>query len=464
LEESFNMKRVYSLLAVLIVLSLVLVGCKTETEAPPAVEPTEKPMDAEPTEKPKDEEPMDEEPIVIGASLPLTGMFQTAGEGHKLGYEMCVDLINERGGLLGRQVEVIYEDNRSDTEIVVSQYERFISVEEVDLLFGTFSTLLSFPASSIAEQNKMVWLEPADSSLISHGRGYQYIFGMHQNAIDYIGQTPVAAVEAYRDSGVISDEDFPVTAAVVYADDFFPNGISNGLLGGSVEVPGSGTIIDLAPGFLAEAGIEVIYTEQWPEGYTDWVSLAANIKNADADFLFALTVPPSEIDIIKALQTVDYNPKGLFLSQGTQYYFLEGLGDAVNGAMIFTTWHPEAEWAGLLAGEEFTNSEFVEIFTERYGREPSEDESVPFSVCQALEQAVRATESLDNTVLRDWLAARTASEPVKTIQGEYYWDETGMPVDRHYILTQWQNEELEFVYPIGEFPGVSDLLWPKPAW
>jgi len=96
--------------------------------------------------------------------------------------------------------------------------------------------------------------------------------------------------------------------------------------------------------------------------------------------------------------------------------------------------------------------------------EADEDEAIPFSLCQGIEQAVRATNSTDNNVIRDWLASRTAEEPVKTILGDFHWDERGLPVDKPFIMVQWQGGELKFVYPQNAFPGIVDLVWPKPTW
>jgi hypothetical protein len=39
-----------------------------------------------------------------------------------------------------------------------------------------------------------------------------------------------------------------------------------------------------------------------------------------------------------------------------------------------------------------------------------------------------------------------------------------LPVDKPFIMVQWQNEELKFVYPQDAFPGIVDLVWPKPEW
>ena len=79
-------------------------------------------------------------PIKIGVSLPLTGVFAIAGQKHRDGYQFWANLINadKKRQLLGRPVELVISDNRSDTETTVAQLERFISENQVDLLFGTF--------------------------------------------------------------------------------------------------------------------------------------------------------------------------------------------------------------------------------------------------------------------------------------------------------------------------------------
>ena len=149
------------------------------------------------------------EPIVLASSLPLTGDFSTAAIKHKDGYQLCVDLINERGGILGRPVELVVEDNRSDTEVAVTQYERFISSGDVDALLGTFSGLLSFPTSAVAEREQWVYLIPSGTAQRIYERGYQYIFNFQQGTAEQVGFTAVNALLYYRDQGVIAEEDFP---------------------------------------------------------------------------------------------------------------------------------------------------------------------------------------------------------------------------------------------------------------
>jgi branched-chain amino acid transport system substrate-binding protein len=406
-----------------------------------------------------------DKPIRIMASLPLTGPLSVPGQNHKAGYEYCADEINKRGGLLGRQVELKVSDNRSDPETIVSQVQRFINVDKADLLLGTFSTLLSFPASSIAEQNQMVWLEPSDSAEQSHSRGYKYNFGFTLKPINYIGQTPVDAIFELADKGDVDQADLPKTAAVVYQDDFFPNSISLGLVGGKLDIKGTDKQVDFGQGYLADKGIKVVYKKQYPGDFNDWVSMASQIKKSGADYLFALTQVPTEVNITKALSTVGYKPKGVFYSQGTYPEFKEALGKAVNGIIVWSTWAPDVRWEGELNGETFTNQDFVAGFKERTGKDPDEDHAQAFTACQALAAAVNATKSLDNTKLRDWIADRTASDPIKTIQGPYHFDEKGLTADRDVLLLQWQDGELRHIFPTGdEYPDPAKIQWPMPNW
>ena len=100
-------------------------------------------------------------PIVIGTSLPLTGDFSQPGTQAKRGYEIWAEMVNAKDGLLGRQIELKVTDDASNQDTVVADYTRLITQDKVDLLLGTFSSLLNYPASAVAEKNGMLYVEPA---------------------------------------------------------------------------------------------------------------------------------------------------------------------------------------------------------------------------------------------------------------------------------------------------------------
>lgn len=400
-------------------------------------------------------------PIKIGASLPLTGNFSVPGQKHQEGYELCVELINQKGGVLGHPLQLIVSDNRSDTETTLNQTERFINVDKVDVIFGTFSSKLTFPVSSVIEKYGMINPVPAGGALRIWTRGLKHAFYFQQNAAEYIGSSLQAVI---RD--LIPEGDRPKTAALVHADDFFANAITAGFLGQEVKSPGGDVVANLAPGYLKEAGIEVVYTETWPEeGFSDWLTLANSIKRSGAELLIVPTASPEEaVQLTRALQTVNAPIKLLYMTQGTQAEYLEGTGKAADGVMMHTSWHEAAPYEGLLAGEPFSNADFQKAYAAKYGHAPDEDSAIPFAVCQGVEQAIRGAGTTDNAKLSEWLHARTKENPVRTVLGNFSWDERGLPKDRPFLMAQWQGGKLKFIYPTDEFPGVAKILYPKPAW
>jgi branched-chain amino acid transport system substrate-binding protein len=404
------------------------------------------------------------DPIIAATSLPLTGEFSIPAELHRNGYQLCVDLINERGGVLGRPMELEVEDNQSDQEIAVTQYERMVT--EADILFGTFSSLLTGPTSAIAEQNGMVYPVPSGGAQRIWERGFQNIFYFQPRVGEDVGSAGVNALLYYRDEGLISEEDFPETAAVVYADDPFAAAGRNGLAGGDVTDPATGdVIVSLAPGYLADAGIEIVFDEQWPVGFTDWTTFANSIAQSGAESVWAATASVDEaISLVQGLQQVGHQPTFMWLSQGAQTEFSEELGGAENGTTMHTVWHPSVDFVGTLAGEEYTNQDFVADFEAAYGNPPSEDEAIPFAVCQGMEQGIIGAGSTDNAAISQWFRERTEDDPVQTILGPFHWDERGLPIGRDLFLNQWQDGTLEFVFPVGEGTETVDLVFPKPEW
>src|SRR5829696_6113024 len=113
------------------------------------------------------------EPIKIGISLPLTGEFSQPGKAAKQGYEVWADTVNSQGGLLDRQVELVIKDDASDQNTVVADYNALIQRDQVDLLLGTFSSLLNLPASAAAERNRMLYIEPAGGAPEIFERDFQ---------------------------------------------------------------------------------------------------------------------------------------------------------------------------------------------------------------------------------------------------------------------------------------------------
>ncbi|MBB3397341.1 MULTISPECIES: amino acid ABC transporter substrate-binding protein [unclassified Rhizobium] len=398
--------------------------------------------------------------IKIGASLPITGGLAVSGEKHKRGYELCTKLINDAGGILGRQVDLVVSDNRSDPATAINQYERFINVDKVDAVYGTFSSRLTYPVASILSKYNMVHAVPSGGALRIYEQGYKNLFYFQVGAAEYTGKDVVNVIKDLIPAG-----QGPKSAAIVHADDFFANAIASGLLGEKVvDAATNKQIADLAPGYLKEAGIDVVMQEKWPDdGFNDWLNLANSIKRSGAELIVGLTASEEEaVQLTRALKTVGATPKFVYLSQGAQHEFIEGVGaSAAEGVMVHANWHKDAPFESTLAGKPFSNADFVNAFNAAYGIDPDEDSAIPFAVCQGIEQAIAGAGSTDNAKMGEWLHERTKDNPVRTVLGRFSWDDRGLAKDKSYIMTQWQGGQLKFVYPKDEFQGVSALSYPK---
>jgi branched-chain amino acid transport system substrate-binding protein len=145
--------------------AVVRSGETTTTAAPASSDTTAAPTSTDTTAAPASTDTTaaagpSGEPIKIGTSLPLTGGKSVPGTAAKQGYEVWQDMINSAGGLLGRPVELVIKDDASDQNTIVADYNALIAQDKVDLLLGTFSSLLVLPSSAVAEKNNMVYVTP----------------------------------------------------------------------------------------------------------------------------------------------------------------------------------------------------------------------------------------------------------------------------------------------------------------
>jgi urea transport system substrate-binding protein len=100
------------------------------------------------------------DPIKIGVLSPVTGAWTVYGKAHFQGFQLAVDEINEAGGVLGRPVEMILADYKTDQRLVVEQANRLVRQERVDLLAGTFSSADRNAAGPLVQAADKILLYP----------------------------------------------------------------------------------------------------------------------------------------------------------------------------------------------------------------------------------------------------------------------------------------------------------------
>src|SRR5215208_7587901 len=96
-------------------------------------------------------------------------------------------MTNDKGGLLDRKVQMVIKDDGSNQNTIVADYNALISKDKVDLLLGTFSSLLNLPASAVAERNRKLYVEPAGGAPELFERDFKYLFFAQQATANHQG-------------------------------------------------------------------------------------------------------------------------------------------------------------------------------------------------------------------------------------------------------------------------------------
>jgi branched-chain amino acid transport system substrate-binding protein len=358
------------------------------------------------------------EPLKIGASLPLTGEFSEPGKAAKQGYEVWQTMVNESGGLLGRQVELVIKDDASNQNTVVADYNALISGDKVDLLLGTFSSLLNLPASAVAERNQMLYVEPAGGNPDIFNRGFKTIFFAQQATADHQGDVWADWITQ------LPEDKRPKTAAYPTLDDPFAMPTSEG-----IEAK------------LKPAGIETVYRETYTADTTNFDSIANAVKSKNPDLVVIGSQFEDGIGMMRALRKVDFTPDWLYQTNAPSFgaQYADGVGEANTEGVFYAVSHSqEATTPG--------NEEFVAKYQEMFGGDAvPEDAADAYAAGQVLQATVEANETVereDQLKLADWLR----ENEVETILGTLSWDETGAPTGE-FLVGQWQSGKAEIVLP-----------------
>ena len=115
-------------------------------------------------------------PIKIGASMSVTGTYAKPGSYQKEGYDVCIDELNAKGGLLGRKVELVIYDDQSQPATAVKLYEKLITEDKVDAVMGPYSSPITEAVANVTEKYKKVMVSPLAATTSIFRKGRKYIF------------------------------------------------------------------------------------------------------------------------------------------------------------------------------------------------------------------------------------------------------------------------------------------------
>ena len=353
-----------------------------------------------------------QEPIKIGFSVSLTGGLAGAGKAHLLSKQIWAEEINAKGGLLGRQVKLVYYDDQTNAATVPGIYAKLIDVDKVDLVMGAATNLIVAAMPQIMQRNKMVMV------LVALGSNAEFKYPK------YFQSAPFGP----DSNGVLSEAFFAVAKTLKPA----PKTVA--LVGADAEY--SNNVLTGARLNAKKLGLQVVYDRTYPPTTVDYTPIVRAIQAANPDVVLVASYPPDSVGMVRAATEVGLKTQ-LFggAMVGLQFGALMGqLGEKLNGVVNFHFYVPseKMKFPGI--------EEFLSKFQARakdVGVDPLGFYQPPFAYAamQVLEQAVKATGTLDDDKLADYIHKHA----FQTIVGEIKFNDLGEWAVGRPIMLQFQN-------------------------
>ncbi len=363
-------------------------------------------------------------PITIGISISTTGGFASDGQATEQGYQLWADAVNNNGGILGRPVKLVIVSDNSDPTQVAKNYTKLITQDHVNLILGTFSSLLTNATIPVAAQYHYALLEGSGGAPSVFATAQQNHFnGIFDTSVPV--QNNLLTFAYYILS--LPQSLRPKTAAYLTSDDpfTFPQ-------------------IDTVRTLLQQGGITTVYNKQYVEG-TNNTRWAQQVVQSGANIDILGTLLPDLQTEIKVFKQDHYNPNAIIATAGPDagQDFITAVGGTkyTEGVFVPNGWYPQAN--------NFGNADMVQAYISKYGGTADQinaDVAESYSAGQVLEQAIESIHSIDNSKL---IAKLHSGAVFNTVQGTAQFDASGVNTQALAYMFQWQSSQFIPVYPLS---------------
>lgn len=355
--------------------------------------------------------------IKIGAIGPRTGPAAATGKAFEEGIALALDYINEQGGLLGKKVEVIFEDTGGVPEKGVAALEKLVNRDKVAIVVGTSHSSVGLAVSEQANRYKMPFIVAESWHDAITSKNYKYIFRAGP-----------------CNSGVVSEilkwlnaEGFKKATVVAENTDW-----------------GLG-IKQLTVGALKEANIEfqTIDTERKSQ---DHYTELAKIKKYDPEVILAFVYGFGVHYFIAQAYEVGLTPKAvIFEGAGPPSLwpqFWENVGDAGNLECFISSMHESAQPNDV--AKAYWNN-----YIKKFATKPTDYKSRSmYRVLLIAFDAIKRSNSLDGDKLVDALENSNVIVPSGQVKfgmekGSVWYHQFQPPM----LIIQWQNRQQVVIFP-----------------
>jgi branched-chain amino acid transport system substrate-binding protein len=364
--------------------------------------------------------------ITVAATVPETGRLSSVGKEMLRGYELGVERINQNGGIDGTELDLVVKDDESDPTLVRQQLQETLSNNDVQMVWGSFSSPLVMAGSAVAESEGLPFLAVAtcyQQPLLEGSKEWTY--------------TPFPKT---RD----------VTRATTGMLDLIPEADRPQTVGIWEENSGWGS--EMAEAWdtkLSEAGYDVAMRETYNSGNQDFSTLISQSESAGVEALVACPQPPDGITAMNQLTNSGYTPDFVeFVRASDPQAWWSALGEKGNYVTMCPGWAPGMTGNG--------NEKLLEAYGESYDGTPRVMVGVGYNLVQTAEQALASA----SEVAPDAVRSALDENEFNTVIGDFGFDEHGMPEQGQLSAAsaQWWEGEQRLVYPQTE--NAAELKFP----
>ncbi len=228
---------------------------------------------------------------------------------------------NEKGGLLGRPVKLVYYDDQTNPSLVPGIYTKLLDVDKVDLVVSAYGTNVTAPALPV---------------VIQHNKTFMGLFAMDVNEEFHypkyfsmlpVGPDPRAAIsEGFFEIVNANKDKLGLKTIALAVDD-----------GEATRNTADGARVN-----IKKAGLDVVYDKTYPPTTTDFSPIIRAIQATSPDIVYFASYPPDSVGLIRAMHEIGLNTKMCCGTMtGPQSTSLKtSLGPMLNGIITFDWWLP----------------------------------------------------------------------------------------------------------------------------
>jgi branched-chain amino acid transport system substrate-binding protein len=369
----------------------------------------------------------DQDTIVLGAAVSLTGKYALNGANTKNGYELAARKINEKGGVIigGRSYKLVvrYYDDESTPARGTELAERLIKQDGVKYILGPYSSGLTKAILPIVERNKVPMVEANGAARELFTKGYRYIFAVLSTSDQYL--TPAIDLAAEQ-AGRLGKTTATLRIALAMDNDPFAQ--------------------DVRAGVLEDAerhGMRVVIDDQLPPELNDMSVTLTKVKALKPDVLVISGSDKGALTAINQIKALKVYVPILAMTHCDSAQIAEKLGAAAEYAFCAHQWHESLAYKDEVFG---TAGDFAKQFKDAYRYEAPYQAAQSAAAVHVFAEAFKRAQSLDTEKVRDAIAATE----LECFYGPVKFDQAGRNVAKQVVLSQVQG---------GKYVVVSPAKW-----